>query len=58
MINEVAIRLALPPQARLHDEFHVSLLKKFHGAPLEAPQPLPPVHNGAITLEPEHAVRR
>jgi hypothetical protein len=58
MINEVAVRLALPPQARLHDVFHVGLLKKFHGAPPEAPPPLPPVHHGAIAPEPERAVRR
>jgi hypothetical protein len=57
MINEVAVRLALPPQARLHDVFHVGLLKKFHGAPPEAPPPLPPVHHGTIAPEPERAVR-
>jgi hypothetical protein len=58
MINEVAARLALPPQARLYDVFHVGLLKKFHGVPPEAPPPLPPVHHGAVALEPERAVRR
>jgi hypothetical protein len=47
MINEVVFRLALPPQARLHDVFHVGLLKKFHGAPPEGPPPLPPVSVGA-----------
>jgi hypothetical protein len=57
MINEVAVRLALPPQARLHDVFHVGLLKKFHGAPPEAPPPLLPVHHDAIAPEPERAVR-
>jgi hypothetical protein len=58
LINEVAVRLALPPQARLHDVFHVGLLKKFHDAPPEAPPPLPLVHHGAITPEPERAVRQ
>ena len=58
LINEVAVRLALPPQARMHDVFHVGLLKKFHGAPPEAPPPLPLVHHNAIIPEPEHAVRQ
>jgi hypothetical protein len=58
MINEVAVRLALPPQARLHNMFHVGLLKKFHGAAPEAPPPLPLVHHGAIALEPERAIHR
>jgi hypothetical protein len=58
MINEVVVRLALPPQAHLHDVFHVGLLKKFHGALPEAPPPLPSIHHGAIAPEPERAVRR
>ena len=57
IINEVAVRLALPPRARLHDVFHVGLLKKFHGTPPAAPPPLPPVHHGAVAPVPERAVR-
>jgi hypothetical protein len=57
IINAVAVRLALPPQARLHDVFHVGLLKKFHGNPPQAPPPLPPVRHGAVTPEPEQAVK-
>ncbi|XP_066323198.1 uncharacterized protein [Miscanthus floridulus] len=56
-INDVAVRLALPVGARLHDVFHVGLLKKFHRPPPEAPPPLPALHHGAIVPEPEHAVR-
>jgi hypothetical protein len=57
LINDVAVRLALPPRARLHDVFHVGLLKKFHGAPPAAPPPLPAVHHGAVIPEPERAVK-
>jgi len=57
LINDVAVRLALPPGARLHDVFHVGILKKFQGTPLNAAPPLPPIHYGAVALEPERAVR-
>jgi hypothetical protein len=56
LINDVAVRLALPPRARLHDVFHIGLLKKFHGTPPEAPPSLAPIHHGAAALEPERAV--
>lgn len=57
LINEVAIRLELPPRAKLHDVFHVGLLKKWVGEPPATPPPLPVVHHGAIDPEPERAVR-
>ncbi|XP_039855366.1 uncharacterized protein LOC120713480 [Panicum virgatum] len=56
-INNVTIRLQLPPRARLHDIFHIGLLKKFVGAPPETPPPLPAIHHGAVVPEPEHAMR-
>jgi hypothetical protein len=57
LINEVAVRLELPPRAKLHDVFHVGLLKKWVGEPPATPPPLPVVHHGAINPEPERAVR-
>ena len=57
VINEVAVRLALPPRARLHDVFHVNLLKKFRGDPPTAPPPLPTLHHGAVTPEPERVIK-
>jgi hypothetical protein len=52
LINDVAVRLELPPQARIHDVFHVGVLKKFVGAPPAAPPPLPPIQHGTVTPEP------
>jgi hypothetical protein len=57
LINDVAVCLALPPGTRLHDVFHVGLLKKFQGPLPEVPPPLPPIHHGAVAPEPELAVK-
>lgn len=57
LINDIAVRLALPPCARLHDVFHIGLLKKLCGLPLDAPPPLPTIHHGASVLEPKRTVR-
>ena len=52
----MAVRLALPPR-KLHDVFHIGLLKKWVGNPPAALPPLPAMHNGVVEPEPEHAVR-
>lgn len=57
LINDIAVRLALLPCARLHDVFHIGLLKKLCGLPLDAPPPLPTIHHGASVLEPKRIVR-
>lgn len=57
IINDVTVRLELPPHARLHDVFHVGILKKFNGPPPPTPPMLPPIHYGAVAPEPERAVR-
>ena len=56
-INAVAFRLALPPGSRLHNAFHVGLLKKFVGQQPELPPLLPPTHNGAIVAVPSQALK-
>jgi len=56
LINDVAVRLELPPRARVHDVFHVGVLKKFVGQPPDAPPPLPAIHHGVTSPEPERAV--
>jgi hypothetical protein len=57
LINDVAVRLALPPRARIHDVFHVGLLKKFQGTPPADRPALTPLHHGVVTPEPARAVR-
>jgi hypothetical protein len=57
IINAAAVRLALPPQAKLHDVFHVGLLKKWVGTPPDSPPELPELLHGAVVPAPERIVR-
>jgi hypothetical protein len=57
IINDIAYQLELPPRARLHDVFHVGLLKQFVGTPPSAPSALPQIYNGAAVPELEHVLR-
>jgi hypothetical protein len=52
LIKDVVVRLELPPQARIHDVFHVGTLKKYVGTPSSTPPPLPDIHHGVIVPEP------
>ena len=53
IINAVAVWLKLPPGARLHDVFHVGVLKKFVSTPPSSPPALPATYNGAVIPVPD-----
>ena len=47
-MGAVAYRLALPSKSRIHNVFHVSLLKKFKGETPDSSTPLPSLHDGRV----------
>jgi hypothetical protein len=56
-VGAVAYHLRLPPQARIHDVFHVALLKKYIGDPPSDIIPLPPTLYGHVIPTPAEVVR-
>jgi hypothetical protein len=56
-IGDVTYRLKLPDDAKLHDVFHVGLLKPFNGEPPTETPSLPPVRHGHACIEPEIVLR-
>jgi len=57
-VGDVAYKLALPVGSRIHDVFHVGLLKPFHGEPPVVVPDLPPLQHGRAVPQPAAVLKR
>jgi hypothetical protein len=56
-IGSVAYCFRRPTKARIHDVFHVSLLKKFEGTPPDAIIPFPPIQHSRVIPAPDKCLK-
>jgi hypothetical protein len=56
-VGEVSYKVQLPQNARIHDVFHVSLLKKFEGTNPIALVPLPDILHGRVIPTPDKVLK-
>ncbi|WVZ89126.1 LOW QUALITY PROTEIN: hypothetical protein U9M48_035574 [Paspalum notatum var. saurae] len=56
-LSSMMLRTGSATAPRIHDVFHVGLLKKFVGTPPDALPPLPPMHFGAALPIPARAIK-
>ena len=56
-VGDVAYRLRLLDGARIHDVFHVGVLKPFRGPPPQGEPVLPPLRHGRSLRQPDKVLR-